>query len=232
MGKKTKFIIFVVEGITDEKSLALLLNRILKDHHIRFRIVNGDMTSDLVINTSNIKKKITAEVNNVIRKYHLLPSDVLKIVQLVDTDGAYIDDKYIIDDFQATSPIYTLNSIITNKVESISIRNLNKSRNLNLLCTTTKLKNIPYECYYFSCNLEHVLHNEMNVEYDDKFDKANSFIKTYDGFEDKFLEFMLKSSFCINKSYTESWNFIKQDRNSLGRYTNFNLFLLDILKQL
>ena len=35
---------------------------------------------------------------------------------------------------------------------------------LDKLCSTPSIGRIKYFMYYFSCNLEHVLHNEQNLD--------------------------------------------------------------------
>ena len=38
---------------------------------------------------------------------------------------------------------------------------------------------------------------------------------------------MLKSDFAVNDEYKDTWNFLKEELNSIGRYSNFHLFLSD-----
>ncbi len=86
------------------------------------------------------------------------------------------------------------------------------------------ISNIPYRVYYFSCNLEHVLHNIQNVTTEEKIELSEKFEDKYSEELMEFIKFINDEEFSMNKSYRDSWEFIKQGNNSLKRYTNFNLF--------
>lgn len=43
-------------------------------------------------------------------------------------------------------------------------RNEIKVRNLNTINSTDNVFNLPIEVYYFSCNLDHVLHEKRNLD--------------------------------------------------------------------
>ncbi len=84
---------------------------------------------------------------------------------------------------------------------------------------------VPYRIFYFSCNLEHVLHNIREVENEAKFDFSKKFQDEYIDDLDGFLKLICQNTFSVKKDYASSWNFIKLDNNSIKRYTNFNLLL-------
>ena len=46
-------------------------------------------------------------------------------------------------------------------IEEVEKRNAHKSEIMFKLYTTGKIRNIPYRLYFNSCNLEHVLYNEL-----------------------------------------------------------------------
>ena len=81
----------------------------------------------------------------------------------------------------------------------------------------------PYKVYYMSSNLEHVLHNVLNASDDVKESLAHHFHKKYRNDLDGFIDYISNSSFSVKEEYITSWDFIKQNNNSLKRYTNINL---------
>ena len=76
-------------------------------------------------------------------------------------DGAYIESNQIqVEDVEEF--VYSESTIIANGIEHVLERNSRKQQVINRLSLCSKISGIPYSMYYFSCNLEHVLHNEMN----------------------------------------------------------------------
>ena len=71
-----------------------------------------------------------------------------------------------------------------------------------------------------SCNLDHVLHNKQMSSDKEKSDDAFRFAQKYKDNLPGFIDFISNSSFSVQKSYKESWEFIKEGTNSLNRYTN------------
>ena len=124
-----------------------------------------------------------------------------------------------------SNPIYTLNSIKTSHVEQMKYRNQRKSSIINKLVGITKVRKvIPYTLFYFSCNLEHVLHDIQNLPWEDKIEYAEKFQDRFDGKETEFVEFLKSESFTVKGDFKETWDFIKRDCNSLNRYCNFHLY--------
>jgi hypothetical protein len=56
--KTKKIILFIVEGISDQTSLALILSKLVKSENVKFQIVNGDITSDRSTNVANAMIKV------------------------------------------------------------------------------------------------------------------------------------------------------------------------------
>lgn len=78
--------------------------------------------------------------------------------------------------------------------------------------------------YYFSCNLEHVLHDEINMHDDMKRTAAIEFSESYYGKESEFIDFINNKKISVQGNYKETWDFIKEYNHSLMRYSNFHLF--------
>ena len=83
-----KVILFIVEGITDETSLARILKEIFEDKKIYFQVVNTDITSELTNNNMNIITKINNEIKKSISRNYFKKSDIIQIIHVVDLDGA------------------------------------------------------------------------------------------------------------------------------------------------
>ena len=221
--EEKKVILFLVEGPTDENSLGMILQKILKDKKIFFHIIYTDLTSENQSNVQNILKKIEEEIKKECSIQYFFLSDIMKIIQLVDTDGAFIRDSLILEE-DVEHAIYTAENIKTKHLSEMKKRNLRKSGILNFLISQNNILDIPYKVYYFSCNLEHVLHNEQNLPQEEKGEFADVFSEKFYGKPQEFIDFICDKEFAVEGSYVETWNFIKQDTHSLKRYTNFQLF--------
>lgn len=218
-----KVVIFIVEGITDEISIGYIITKLNKDNKVFFQIVNKDITSDYSSDSSNILNKINEQVKISIGEQHFKKNDIIKIVHLIDTDGAFADEKSIVH--KNTKFVeYDTEHIFTNNVEAIKERNLRKAQILDKLCSTRIINGIPYEVYYFSTNLEHVLHNIQNAKDSEKQKLAEKFQDAYYDNPEDFIGFIQDEKYAVQGNYAETWKFIKKDNNSLKRYTNFNLW--------
>ena len=87
------------------------------------------------------------------------------------------------------------------------------------------LKTISYSVYYFSSNMDHVLHNQANLSKAEKHDLADSFDEEYADKPEEFIRLMRESVFTVKGTYEETWNFIRLDKNSVRRYSNFGVYL-------
>lgn len=226
---KKKIMLFIVEGGTEETSLYTVLSRIFSSDTVKFHIVHGDiLTKDFP--TSN---KIVAAVNEQIKAFRgtiYRTTDFCKIVHLTDMDGVFISDDDVIesnDMLEDEPPKYTLEHIYSSNPEGIKRRNQYKRANINRLSTLGKISGIPYSLYYFSSNLDHVLHDKINLSDMEKIALAEEFDMQYADSPNEFIHFMKQSSFSVKGTYHDTWAFIKAERHSLERYSNFGTFLPD-----
>lgn len=145
-------------------------------------------------------------------------------------DGVFVSDDFLL--LHDNDTVYYDEEFIKCKnVENIKKRNKRKSAILNRLITLPKVwGSINYSVYFFSCNLDHILYNERNLKDNLKFNQAAQFALKYKSDIHGFINFFSKNDFSINMSYEDSWNFIKLDKNSLKRYTNFNLYFTENAK--
>ena len=160
MGKTKKVILFIVEGITDKTALGSVLDAILSSEKIHFAITEGDITTKDDVDASNVVRRINEIIKTTQERYHFRASDLLEVVHLIDTDGAFIPETAIVDNPAATRIQYSLQDIQTSDVQKIAERNRKKLGLVNLLKNRGEINKKPYKMFYFSRNQEHVLHND------------------------------------------------------------------------
>lgn len=222
---RKKIVFVIVEGPSDEEALAVILNRLYDKNTIYFHVMRKDITCTGNTSTFNILLKIGNEVRQYAKENHYKKTDFKEIIHIVDMDGAYIPEDCILKDTYK-KPIYDLETIRTVNPAGIISRNLQKSSVLNKICSTPKIWDVSYHVFYMSCNLDHVLYNKLNSSDDEKEDDSYQFAKTYKDDLPAFLKFICESDFSVISDYQESWKFIKQEKNSLNRYTNLGLYFL------
>lgn len=221
--KSKKIILFIVEGISDQTSLALVLSKLFNNDTVRFHVVGGDVTSNHYTNANNAIKKVNDELKKFLDRNKFLVSDINQIIHIVDMDGAYVPENNIVEDSSVSNIIYKEKQIICNNVSKVIVRNERKSTVIDKLSTTSKIRKIPYSVYYFSCNLEHVLHNIRNAKKEEKDKFADEFTSTYYNHEKEFVDFIADKALAVDGTYLETWKYIKQETNSLDRHSNFHL---------
>lgn len=224
MSKAKKVIFVIVEGPTDEDALSSILKAIFSSAEVHFHVIHGDITTEDAISGSNAKSHVAKRVAAEMEKYAYKVSDILQIVHLIDTDGAFIPDE-LVKERKEKGVQYFKDHIETGEVKYIQNRNQKKSSVVASLCATGKLKaGIPYSIYYFSRNMEHVLHNVATELTDDqKVELADAFADRYEKKPMDFINFMESAEVAVAGTYTQTWTFIKKGTNSLNRYSNLRI---------
>ena len=220
---RKKIVFVIVEGPSDAEALEVLLNQIYDKNSVYLKIMHGDVTTANDVGSSTILSTLGGILETYMKGNHLNRMNFQEIVHIVDMDGAYIPDSAIIKDETAHKTIYSLTEIRTDKVNKIIDRNANKRICINKISTTPKLHNIPYQAYFMSCNLDHVLYDKLNSIDEEKERDAFSFAKRYGRNIPEFERFISESSFSVGGSYLESWAFIKEEKHSLERHTNLGI---------
>lgn len=219
-----KVVFLIVEGPTDEDALGVIFQRFFDKNTVRVKVIHGDITTDRRVNDSNILNCLKETVQKSLNEYRLRKTDLLRIIQLTDTDGAFIPDSAIVYDENAESPVYSTENIKTNNVEGLILRNQRKRANLIKLSGTRNIwKDIPYSVFYMSCNLDHALYNGLNLTDEEKEEKATQFAEKYKDDIPAFLTFIRESGFAVVDDYISSWSFIQQELHSLERYSNVGI---------
>ena len=218
-----KVMLFLVDGPTDEDALSPILKTIFKNSQVKFHVIHGDITSDQAVNSNNAVKTVNGHIHQEMNRYGLTPKDILKIIHLVDTDGAFIPHESVTEG-QVDKLRYEDNRIVAKNVQRVIERNERKTRIVQRLHLTKKIGGCPYSVYYFSRNREHVLHrNSQDLTDEQKADQADLFAETYEKDPGKFIHFLANSDFTVKGDYEETWNFIFEENHSLHRYCNLHL---------
>lgn len=147
------------------------------------------------------------------------------IIHIVDTDGVYIPE-IDIKEADVEKAQYYEDHIDVKNVKAIVNRNRRKGAILYKLRKTGKINGIPYRIYFNSCNLEHVLYDELKDFTDEeKQILSDDFADKYDGKVNEFIEFISDNQIAVPGTFQKTWDYIEKDRNSLNRHSNMHLIL-------
>ena len=228
---RKKVVLVIVEGPSDDTALGIVLNQIYDKDSVYVHIMHGDITTRKGVRSDNIVAKIGDEVRAYAKSQHYSSKDFKQIVNIVDTDGAYIPDEKIISAPDAEKISYESDGIHTSDQQGIIERNKQKTGNLYRLRGTGQIWKVPYRVYYMSCNLDHVLHNKRNSTDEEKETDAYAFAKKYRNDVDGFVNLICDSEFSVNGDYKESWAHIENGMNSIERYTNLGICIMEELNK-
>lgn len=215
--------IFILEGPSDDTSLTGSLKYIFASSRIEPLIMHGDITSDRNVTNRNIIKKLHEEIKAFCNKNFLTKGNILRIVHIIDTDGAFIPDELIQEDTDCRQIVYSENSIRCISKKNLIRRNHIKQQNLQKLLDTHNIGGLSYSVYYMSSNLEHVLHNRINLTDEEKEELSYEFAEICAEKPEYFIQLMTSQTVFIDGSYRESWDFIKSGKHSLERHSNLAL---------
>ena len=221
--KSKKVILFIVEGPSDESALNAIFSKIFDQNKVYVYIVHGDITVRNGVTPQNIISEVNELVKTHMSIYGLRKKDMLKVVHIMDTDGAYVSDTAVKEDLKISKSFYSSCKINTNNRMNIINRNKQKRANMDKLSLKTKIADIPYLAIYMSCNLDHVLFNKLNISDSEKKKESIKFAKKYKNDTDAFLSFIKESDFSVQGTRKETWAYIKINLNSLNRHTNLNI---------
>lgn len=219
-----KTVIFIVEGSSDKKALEKIFQGIYRHKNVVFRFTDGDITSDEKTSKENVCDVIYKKVKNYIDENKLRKTDIWQIVQIFDTDGAYIPDSAAAKG-ESKGFVYTPTKIFCDNVQRIIERNQKKRDLMDYLLTVNTINGIPYTAYYMSSNLDHALYDQQNLEEGLKGEFADAFYEEFIGKEELFIEYLTNwVANGVPESFPMSWKYIKEDLHSLERHTNLNLY--------
>lgn len=217
-----KVVAVIVEGASDESALGGILKEFFSSEEVQFAVVHGDITSDYKVTKENVVSRIGELIEGIGRKYGYEWKHFLRIIHIADTDGAFTRD--CIMENAVESIQYYEDHIEHFNVEEVRKRNERKSEMMFKLYTTGKIHDVPYRLYYNSCNLEHVLYDELKDFSDEEKEiLSDEFAERYEGKVQEFIEFIADKSVAVEGTYRETWKYIQKDKNSLGRHSNMHL---------
>ena len=228
---RKKVVLVIVEGASDDTALGVMLNQIFDKDKVYVHIMHGDITTRKGVHSDNIVAKIGDEVRKYAKANHYLSKHFKQIIHIVDLDGAYIPNQNVISDLERGEISYESDGIHTPNQCRIIERNKQKTDNLYRLRGTGQIWQVPYRVYYMSCNLDHVLHNKRNSTDDEKEMDAYTFAKKYKNDVKGFVDFICKSDFSVNGDYKKSWAYIEDGLNSINKYTNFGICIMDEIER-
>ncbi len=231
-----KYVLFIVEGKNDQIEIQAMLraycaNNLKEKYLDTYFPYHGDITFD------ETEKTVVGKLNSLVLSWRraekpihpfcpVSPSDVAKIVHVIDTDGAFIPEEAILAG-DVGDVEYNDDSIRCIDRAFIVGRNRKKARVIRKLLTVSSIDNIPYTVFFVSCNMDHVLFDTRNPVSKSKGFNARLFASKCKNPED-----LEKTIFADNIRYdgtqSDSWGFIQQEYNSLNRHTNLNLLLEDL----
>ncbi len=169
---RKKVLLILVEGPSDETSLAEPLVEMLSNNLIHIKIQHGDILTkykvyspEFEVTRANVKGVINTifkeKINNIKKQYKLRNSDFIGVVYCTDIDNC----------FTSSSPHSK------NKKQCLEVL----FNEVSLSLPNTK-KEIEFRVLFFSKNLEHVLHNKLgNFDDKEKESFSNKFIKLNHG---------------------------------------------------
>ena len=128
---RKKIVFIIVEGPSDDEALGVIFSRLYDKQSVHVEITHGDIISDDKSNPKNIVIKVCELVKQYCKNNHFTKKDFLEVIHIMDTDGAYISDDYIIENESVTDrPLYLLTGIETKHPSDIKNRNHTSQRSL------------------------------------------------------------------------------------------------------
>lgn len=217
-----RVIAVIVEGTSDESALGGILREYFLSEEVQFAVVHGDITSDKNTSADNVITKINNLLDILRNKYGYIWDDFIKIIHIADMDGAFTRGCVIETDVDSVK--YYEDRIEASDMKILEKRNVHKSGILLKLYSTRKIHNIKYRIYFNSCNLEHVLYNELRDFSDEEKEKmSDDFADKYEGRVDEFIRFISEKELAVPGTYNQTWKFIEKDKNSLQRHSNMHM---------
>ncbi len=228
-----KYVLFIVEGKNDQIEIQAMLRAYcaenLKDKYKDIYLpYGGDITFSET--EKSIKGKLTDMVlswrkgETRLDPFHpVSPSDVARIIHVIDMDGAFIPEGSIVEadvgDIQ-----YDDDTIKCGDRPFVVGRNRKKCKAIRTLLTVKSIDNIPYEVYFASCNMDHVLFNQRNPKAAAKGPNARIFA-SHCKQPDDLNQSVFNEVVRFDSSLSESWEFIQIGNHSLCRRSNINILL-------
>ncbi|MEK5233583.1 hypothetical protein MHB42_17915 [Lysinibacillus sp. FSL K6-0232] len=236
-----KVLLIIVEGQTEQVILEDYLDAHFANSTIRFDVQREDMLTkwDKHKRVPNIKNSVVQAIQSYLEKYKFLAKDLTAVVHITDADGCFIAPEYVkVDESIKQNLFYTEDAILVKSAkrkEQIEQRNEMKAKNAKILIAhdhfSIQRLQVPYQLFYFSTNLEHVLWDERNEIATEKIQKADAFIENLSGTIEDYLKAYVPVDAMLpyKEKMRKSWGHLMEGCHSLQRGTNVPL-LFDMIK--
>lgn len=231
MANTKKVLLFVVEGATEETALASIMENIFSTKRIFFDIAHGDITvqgSGGKKPRERVRDLVLAQINKN-KSYGW--NDLERIVQISDTDGAFVLDERVLLASGAGLE-YREDAILSPNPEGIRARNKEKAESMRQLSRIHSLtyrgKSVPYALYYFSRNMEHALHGKAETLSDrTKIELANGLRRRYANDPSGFRDLVTSAEVLVPGDFRQTWDYLESGARSLERGSNIALAIND-----
>lgn len=208
----------IVEGITDEMVMNPI-NKLIENHQLFVKVIHGDVYSN-IWNQNKPAKTIVGEImKQVKQETKFNDSDIEMVLQLIDTDGIFLEkDCFIVKEqavVGAKTYAYDLDEskvILRSEKDKTRLHEIwdrKKKLILPLIGGITYGKSkIPFTLYYNSLNLDHVIADKILLDYE-KEENALDFIVNLNDDVEAFKRFFREK--CPYDSFKESWKKIQEE---------------------
>ncbi len=217
-----KVVLFLVEGITDQMALGMVLSQLIETDRVRFAVANGDLF--VRGGREGPESAVRKQIQKFQSRYRLKRKDLRQVVHLIDTDGAFIPEESVLAGTNARIQ-YGKNCIESLYADSVRERNRTRRAAALRLSSLETVDGIPYSIFYFSRNLEHALHGrEDNLSPAEKRSLSEELEDAYADCPEGFLQLLRSKEVAVQGEYAQTWQWILAAWNSLKRGSNFYLF--------
>lgn len=249
--ERNRIILFLVEGASEVRALetpiAAMLEQVDPFINAEFQVMldrhrytrdekeGGDITSKTGVSPDNVAHVVERVfLTPFFRNSGLYPSDVERIVHIMDTDGAFIPDDCI-----AKAPdgveryVYESDRLLVPSVDRAIARNAQKRANMLALASLPSIKagskTVPYGVYFFSSNLDHYLYGEANLKQSLKESMAKEFAEACCMRPSLFYDKMQGDDRYCSCDYATSWDRIQQGTESLSPHCNLGVLVSELM---
>lgn len=222
--KTKKAVLFVVEGPSDETALGLPFQSVFASDAVKFDVVHGDLTAQISRKPPRERLRDTV-LAHLERSAGYRWDDIKMIVEVCDTDGAFIPEDRVIPS-QEKQLAYGADCITVGDVAGIRKRNGVKASAMRQLSSighlTYKKHEVPLYACYLSRNLEHALHNEAGeCSNARKEELAHQFQRRYGRDVEGFKSFLRSAALAAPGDFKESWEWIQKKHQLIEKGFQF-----------
>ena len=244
MAKRSKVVLFLVEGPSDESALIAPFASLWNAHGVcSGAVVESeaffcDVTTvhlfgsevDFTITNSVLKNVHNLIAGRIERKHTYDWKDLVRVVHIVDLDGVFVPSSCIRPGTRSGFH-YGDDFIEAPDTSDVVLRNQVKAAALRRLVATSALRhgkrNIPYGVFFVSRNLEHAPYGlPRDFSEDEKERLSIAFGEKYKGDPEGFARLLRSEEVRVpGESHADTWRYAQKGTNSLKRGSNLHLLI-------